>query len=130
MDRFWKGDADDGVRQLCDELGWRDDLERLVKKGRTDLERKWESMEKASEAASLGVKDENRDDKEDTETRQEEVVEVTKGDTASTTAHRTAKEIAEEVPEPETIPEASSSVTPAPDDVDDLEAVVRKDLKL
>jgi hypothetical protein len=45
-DKFWKGDADAGVRRLCDELGWRDDLENLIKEGHRSLKKKWESIAK------------------------------------------------------------------------------------
>lgn len=56
-DRFWKGDADAGVRRLCDQLGWRDDLETLVKTGRETLDKKWKSVEKASEAGEGELRD-------------------------------------------------------------------------
>jgi len=47
-DLLWKGDADEGVRQLCIELGWEKDLDQLIEDGRAALEKKWRSMEKAA----------------------------------------------------------------------------------
>jgi len=36
-DVFWEGDADDGVMQLAEELGWGDELRDLIKSGRAKL---------------------------------------------------------------------------------------------
>lgn len=44
---FWKGDADDGVWELCRELGWEGELRDMVKKGREELDRKWNGSDGA-----------------------------------------------------------------------------------
>lgn len=41
-DRFWEGDADDGVRRLAAELGWGDELEEMIVEGTKRLKEKWE----------------------------------------------------------------------------------------
>lgn len=40
-DRFWEGDADDGVRRMAKELGWGDELEEMIKEGTERLEKEW-----------------------------------------------------------------------------------------
>jgi NAD-dependent SIR2 family protein deacetylase len=37
-DRFWEGDADDGVRRMAQELGWGEELEEMIKEGTERLE--------------------------------------------------------------------------------------------
>lgn len=57
---LWKGDADEGVRQLCDELGWEEELDGMTKEGRVDLEKKWREMESTPEQASRGTVNKER----------------------------------------------------------------------
>jgi hypothetical protein len=40
-DRFWEGDADDGVRRMAKELGWGEELEEMIKEGTERLEKEW-----------------------------------------------------------------------------------------
>jgi hypothetical protein len=40
-DRFWEGDADDGVRRMAQELGWGEELEEMIREGTERLEREW-----------------------------------------------------------------------------------------
>jgi hypothetical protein len=40
-DRFWEGDADDGVRRMAQELGWGEELEEMIKEGTERLEKEW-----------------------------------------------------------------------------------------
>ena len=40
-DRFWEGDADDGVRRMAKELGWGEELEEMIKEGIERLEKEW-----------------------------------------------------------------------------------------
>jgi len=40
-DRFWEGDADDGVRRMAKELGWGEELEEMIKEGTERLENEW-----------------------------------------------------------------------------------------
>jgi hypothetical protein len=40
-DRFWEGDADDGVRRMAKELGWGEELEEMIKQGTERLEKEW-----------------------------------------------------------------------------------------
>lgn len=49
-DRFWEGDADDGVRRMAKELGWGDELEEMIKEGTERLEREWADALKAENA--------------------------------------------------------------------------------
>lgn len=44
-DIFWGGDADDGVRRLAEELGWAEELEKVIKEGRRELEETWRELE-------------------------------------------------------------------------------------
>ncbi|AFR96356.2 NAD-dependent histone deacetylase SIR2 [Cryptococcus neoformans C23] len=44
-DMFCEGDADLGAWKLAEELGWKDELEEMVKKGREELEREWRKQE-------------------------------------------------------------------------------------
>ncbi|RSH91496.1 Sir2 histone deacetylase Hst2 [Saitozyma podzolica] len=44
-DIFWGGDADDGVRRLAEELGWEEELEKVIKEGRRELEEMWRELE-------------------------------------------------------------------------------------
>ena len=64
-DLFWKGDADDGVRELCEALGWGDKLERAIEQGRTELNRKWDSMMRVMSLAAGVDESEGGDDEED-----------------------------------------------------------------
>lgn len=43
-DKFWEGDADDGVRRLARELGWGDELEEMIKEGTERLEIEWANV--------------------------------------------------------------------------------------
>jgi hypothetical protein len=40
-DRFWEGDADDGVRRMAQELEWGEELEEMIKEGTERLEKEW-----------------------------------------------------------------------------------------
>jgi hypothetical protein len=40
-DRFWEGDADDGVRRMAKELGWGEELEEMIREGTEKLEKEW-----------------------------------------------------------------------------------------
>lgn len=40
-DRFWEGDADDGVRRLAEELGWGEELEAMIEEGTERLKKEW-----------------------------------------------------------------------------------------
>ena len=40
-DRFWEGDADDGVRRMAKELGWGEELEEMIREGTERLEKEW-----------------------------------------------------------------------------------------
>lgn len=40
-DRFWEGDADDGVRRMAKELGWGEELEEMIKEGTERFEKEW-----------------------------------------------------------------------------------------
>lgn len=51
-DRFWEGDADDGVRRLAEELGWGEELEAMVTEGRERLEKEWKSEPSEGEDAA------------------------------------------------------------------------------
>lgn len=42
-DRFWEGDADDGVRRLAAELGWGEELEEMIVEGTQRLKEEWEA---------------------------------------------------------------------------------------
>lgn len=42
-DRFWEGDADDGVRRLAAELGWGEELEDMIVEGTKRLKEEWEA---------------------------------------------------------------------------------------
>lgn len=55
-DRFWEGDADDGVRRMAQELGWGDELEEMIKEGTERLEKEWADALKA-ESAETEVKE-------------------------------------------------------------------------
>lgn len=55
-DRFWEGDADDGVRRMAKELGWGDELEEMIKEGTDRLEKEWADALKA-ESAETEVKE-------------------------------------------------------------------------
>ena len=46
MDMFHQGDADAGVRQLAEELGWTEELDEMIRKGHKDLEQLWEERKK------------------------------------------------------------------------------------
>ena len=61
-DMLWKGDADEGVRQLCAELGWENELDEMIAEGRVALEEKWRGMEFTTEPASSGTVNEERVD--------------------------------------------------------------------
>ncbi|KAL7424500.1 Sir2 histone deacetylase Hst2 [Cryptotrichosporon argae] len=52
-DGCWLGDCDEGVRRLCDLLGWEKELGRLVKEGRAELEKLWKRKEAEDEADRL-----------------------------------------------------------------------------
>lgn len=52
-DRFWEGDADDGVRRMAKELGWGEELEEMIRGGTERLEKEW-----ADELASGNADDE------------------------------------------------------------------------
>lgn len=55
-DRFWEGDADDGVRRLAQELGWGDELEEMIKEGTERLEKEWlDKTESAEDSAAAEV---------------------------------------------------------------------------
>ena len=62
-DMFWQGDADEGVWQLCREMGWEDELKEMIRIGRAELERKWGVAEDspAVAGASKGVSTTQRD---------------------------------------------------------------------
>jgi NAD-dependent histone deacetylase SIR2/NAD-dependent deacetylase sirtuin 2 len=53
-DMLWKGDADDGVRRLCAELGWEADLAEMITRGRAGLESKWKRTEGVSDEIQSG----------------------------------------------------------------------------
>ncbi|KAK1922304.1 DHS-like NAD/FAD-binding domain-containing protein [Papiliotrema laurentii] len=75
-DLFWKGDADDGVRELCEALGWGEKLERAIEQGRRELNRKWDSMMRVmSLDAGVGENEgeENEEDEGDEEDEEDEV---------------------------------------------------------
>lgn len=55
-DRFWEGDADDGVRRMAKELGWGDELEEMIKEGTERLEKEWADALEA-ESAETEVKE-------------------------------------------------------------------------
>lgn len=40
-DRFWEGDADEGVRRMAKELGWGEELEEMIREGTEKLEKEW-----------------------------------------------------------------------------------------
>ena len=46
-DMFWEGDADEGVRLLAEELGWREELEEMIAEGTKRLEEEWKRMEES-----------------------------------------------------------------------------------
>lgn len=54
-DRFWEGDADDGVRRLAAELGWGEELEEMIVEGTKRLKEEWElkSVDGAQDAAGV-----------------------------------------------------------------------------
>ena len=52
-DRFWEGDADDGVRRMAKELGWGEELEEMIREGTERLEKEW-----ADELAGDGAEEE------------------------------------------------------------------------
>lgn len=54
-DMFCEGDADLGAWKLAEELGWKDELEEMVKKGREELEREWRKQE--GDVAGEGTKE-------------------------------------------------------------------------
>jgi NAD-dependent histone deacetylase SIR2 len=58
-DRFWEGDADDGVRRMAKELGWGEELEEMIKEGTERLEKEW--------ADELAVGDADKEVKQVTE---------------------------------------------------------------
>ena len=54
-DRFWEGDADDGVRRLAAELGWGEELEEMIVEGTKRLKEEWELKPVSGEADAAGV---------------------------------------------------------------------------
>jgi NAD-dependent histone deacetylase SIR2 len=56
-DRFWEGDADDGVRRLAQELGWGDELEEMIKEGTERLEKEWLDKTETSEDSAAAEVD-------------------------------------------------------------------------
>lgn len=52
---FYEGDADLGAWKLAEELGWKGELEEMVKKGREELEREWRKQE--GDVAGEGTKE-------------------------------------------------------------------------
>lgn len=65
-DCLWLGDSDSGVRKLCEELGWWDELQGLYERERKvlDLEMKIEEEERSRKLESDGVKGEDVAEKE------------------------------------------------------------------
>jgi len=59
-DRFWEGDADDGVRRMAKELGWGEELEDMIREGTERLEKEW-ADELAGDGADKEVKELVRD---------------------------------------------------------------------
>ncbi|KAL0247013.1 hypothetical protein I308_104046 [Cryptococcus tetragattii IND107] len=57
-DIFYEGDADVGAWKLAEELGWKDELEEMVKKGREELQREWGKQE--GDLAGEGTKEAER----------------------------------------------------------------------
>ncbi|WVQ94964.1 hypothetical protein IAU59_002055 [Kwoniella sp. CBS 9459] len=54
-DMYWEGDADDGVWRLAEELGWNEELEEVIAKGRKELERKYREAEEIEAGISAGA---------------------------------------------------------------------------
>jgi hypothetical protein len=48
-DKFWEGDADDGVRRLAQELGWGDELEEMIKEGTERLGKEWADVSRVED---------------------------------------------------------------------------------
>ena len=42
-DMFYRGDADEAVRKLAEELGWADELDELIESGNRELQKKWDA---------------------------------------------------------------------------------------
>ncbi|WVQ83677.1 hypothetical protein IAT38_005820 [Cryptococcus sp. DSM 104549] len=59
-DMFYEGDADEGVWRLVEALGWKEELEILVAKGRKNLEKEWVVAEGGAKAKGENKKDAER----------------------------------------------------------------------
>lgn len=149
---FWKGDADEGVWELCRELGWEEELRDMVKKGREELDRKWNGSDGAEKTEPViqpgsASGDVTRDNEEGVARSEEEEEEEEDSDggaeesKADKTDHKDLRG-SSRTPENESTAaerakkagEAVAGVVGKSDteetDVDNLQKAIEKDLKL
>ena len=130
---FWQGDADQGVRDLCDDLGWRDELEALIVKGHAELEKKWASQERSvssSESAKVEEpvngkvgEEQSSGDEVGGEQGKSTVESKDSAQTSNDTGEEEAREKAEEI-------SVKVGKTLEEDEMDDLQKAIEKDLRL